>query len=130
MYLRSTCGDEEAQVACAAPAGAGGKAQLNADVTAGTNYYLFVDGAAATAGPYTLSVKLTSGSLCGDGAVSAGEVCDDGNNTDGDGCAADCRSLSGSPAAADCSTPHDVHLWRRGTLTSIATTVGRSTNSF
>ncbi len=32
---------------------------------------------------------------CGDGFVDGGEVCDDGNVADGDGCAADCRSLGG-----------------------------------
>jgi cysteine-rich repeat protein len=31
---------------------------------------------------------------CGDGILDAGEVCDDGNNTSGDGCAADCKSLN------------------------------------
>ena len=30
---------------------------------------------------------------CGDGILDGGEVCDDGNNTDGDGCAANCKSL-------------------------------------
>ena len=30
--------------------------------------------------------------LCGNGAVELGEVCDDGNNSNGDGCAADCGS--------------------------------------
>jgi cysteine-rich repeat protein len=28
--------------------------------------------------------------ICGDGVVTSGEACDDGNNTDGDGCRADC----------------------------------------
>lgn len=32
---------------------------------------------------------------CGDGRLDPGEVCDDGNTLDGDGCAADCRSLDG-----------------------------------
>jgi cysteine-rich repeat protein len=30
---------------------------------------------------------------CGDGILDGGEVCDDGNNVDGDGCAANCKSL-------------------------------------
>jgi len=30
---------------------------------------------------------------CGDGILDGGEVCDDGNNKDGDGCAANCKSL-------------------------------------
>jgi cysteine-rich repeat protein len=33
--------------------------------------------------------------LCGDGILDGGEVCDDGNNVGGDGCAANCSSLSG-----------------------------------
>ena len=32
-------------------------------------------------------------SVCGNGMVEDPEVCDDGNNVDGDGCAADCKSL-------------------------------------
>jgi cysteine-rich repeat protein len=32
----------------------------------------------------------TPTTLCGDGAVASGEACDDNNNTDGDGCRADC----------------------------------------
>ncbi len=30
---------------------------------------------------------------CGDGVRDTGEACDDGNNTDGDGCAADCSAV-------------------------------------
>src|ERR1041385_4437595 len=30
---------------------------------------------------------------CGNGIKTADELCDDGNNTSGDGCSADCRSL-------------------------------------
>jgi cysteine-rich repeat protein len=30
---------------------------------------------------------------CGDKILDGGEVCDDGNNVDGDGCAANCKSL-------------------------------------
>jgi cysteine-rich repeat protein len=30
--------------------------------------------------------------LCGNDALSGGEACDDGNNSDGDGCAADCTA--------------------------------------
>lgn len=32
--------------------------------------------------------------VCGDGILSPGEVCDDGNNIDGDGCAANCQSIT------------------------------------
>jgi cysteine-rich repeat protein len=34
----------------------------------------------------------TSNDGCGNGRVDTGETCDDGNQTDGDGCSADCRS--------------------------------------
>jgi len=32
--------------------------------------------------------------ICGDGIVTSGEVCDDGNTNDGDGCQADCKSVT------------------------------------
>ncbi len=39
---------------------------------------------------------------CGDGILQGSEACDDGNNTAGDGCAADCRTIERDHA---CPTP-------------------------
>jgi cysteine-rich repeat protein len=37
--------------------------------------------------------------LCGNGALNAGETCDDGNNSDNDGCPADCFIAACTPLA-------------------------------
>ena len=117
IYIRSTCADEESQLACAPPLGAGKLVQVQTNVIAGHDYFLVVDGASASAGKYTLTAKLTTGAFCGDGKIDSGEACDDANKNEGDGCSNSCRGISGDPAAADCTTPHPVHMWKGSTVT-------------
>jgi cysteine-rich repeat protein len=116
IYLRTTCADEESQASCAPPLGAGGLVQLQANILSGRDYFLVVDGASGSAGKYKLTMKLTTGSFCGDGKVDTGEACDDANKTEGDGCANSCRAVDGNPAGADCVKPHVVHMWKGGTV--------------
>jgi cysteine-rich repeat protein len=123
IYLRSTCADEATQTACAPPLGAAGLVQIQANVVAGHDYFLVVDGASGSAGKYKLTTKLTTGSFCGDGKIDADEACDDGNKTDGDGCANNCKGISGNPAAADCTNGHVVHLWKGATVTGTGSTL-------
>ncbi len=42
--------------------------------------------------------------VCGNAVVETGEACDDGNNTSGDGCEADCLSVTGSTGGGDGTT--------------------------
>lgn len=123
IYLRSTCADEASQTACAPPIGPAGLVQLQANVVAGHDYFLVVDGASGSAGKYRLTTKLTTGSFCGDGKIDADEACDDGNKTDGDGCSNNCKGISGNPAAADCTSGHVVHLWKGATVTGTGGTL-------
>lgn len=122
IYLRSTCADEESQSACAPPLGAAGLVQFQTNVLSGRDYYLVVDGASGSAGKYKLTMKLTTGSFCGDGKVDTGEACDDANKTEGDGCANSCRAVDGNPAAADCTKPHVVHMWKGSTVSGTGST--------
>ena len=46
----------------------------------------------------------TTSAACGDGILDVGEDCDDGNQTDGDGCAADCTLACGAGLGADAAT--------------------------
>jgi cysteine-rich repeat protein len=68
-------------------------------------YYLIVDSALPSGDPgqcgaYDLAVTGHLSEFCGNGIVEAGEVCDDGNNTDGDCCSADCKTIA--PAGTTC----------------------------
>lgn len=116
IYLRSTCTDEESQSSCAPPLGAGGLVQFQANVVNGRDYFLVVDGASGSAGKYKLTLKLTTGTFCGDGKVDSGEACDDGNKVEGDGCSNSCRAVNGDPATADCAAPHRVDVWKGATV--------------
>jgi cysteine-rich repeat protein len=128
IYLRGACADETTQTACAPPLGAAKLVKLQANVIAGHDYFLVVDGASGSAGKYELTLKLTTGSFCGDGKVDPGEACDDINKVDGDGCSPSCKAVNGDPAAADCTTPHPVHMWKGTTVsgTGSTTTYGNS----
>jgi cysteine-rich repeat protein len=117
IYLRTTCEDEASQVACGETTGAGGAEQINTNVVTGRDYFLVVDGASGTAGKYTITAKLTSGSFCGDGKVDANEACDDGNKTEGDGCSNDCRKVNGDPTSGGSCPGHPVHVWTGQTVT-------------
>jgi cysteine-rich repeat protein len=97
--------------------------QIQANVIAGHDYFLVVDGASGSAGKYKLTTKLTTGSFCGDGKIDTDETCDDANKTDGDGCSNDCRGISGNPAAADCTNGHVVHMWKGKTITGTGSTL-------
>jgi cysteine-rich repeat protein len=63
LYARSSCADGSAQQGCVNAADGQGIETLSFPVTAGTTYYLFVDGVTAggglSAGPFTLKVVVT-----------------------------------------------------------------------
>ena len=124
IYLRSTCADENSQTECAPPLGAGKLVKFQANVIAGHDYFLVVDGASGSAGKYKLTLKLTTGSFCGDGKIDPGEACDDINKVDGDGCSPSCKAVNGNPAGADCTTPHKVDMWQGTTVSGTGTTIG------
>ena len=94
-YVRTACTDEATQTTCA-PAGPGALASQKISVVNGRDYFLFVDGASGSAGKYTVTAKLSTGTFCGDGQVDTNEACDDGNKTEADGCSNDCQSSSAS----------------------------------
>lgn len=115
-YLRSACDDEASQVSCA-PTSPSKLVQLKLNVTTGKEYFLFVDGASSSSGKYVATVRLTTGSFCGDGKVDSGEACDDGNKVEGDGCSNDCKKVDGDPTSGGSCPGHPVHLWQGQTVT-------------
>lgn len=123
FYLRTSCADEASQVACAPPLGASKLVQLTANVTAGQDYYLVIDGASASAGKYKLTTKLTTGGFCGDGKVDPGEACDDGNHTDGDGCSAGCNAITGDPTTGANCPGQPVDMWQGKVVTGTGSTL-------
>lgn len=122
VYLRSTCADEQAQVACAETTGAGGLESLQTNVVTGKEYWLVVDGASGSAGKYTVTMKLTTGTFCGDGKVDKDEACDDGNKVEGDGCSNSCQKVDGDPASASACPGHPVSVWPGRTVTGTGST--------
>ncbi|MBK6460466.1 MAG: hypothetical protein IPF92_05585 [Myxococcales bacterium] len=125
-YLRSACGDEATQLACVQGLNPGQSGVLNANVIKGTTVYLVVDGAAGSsqAGPYSVKLKLTPGSFCGDGTVDTGEACDDINKVEGDGCGNDCRNVAGNPDSGKACPGQPVHVWTTAAVTGAGTTTG------
>jgi cysteine-rich repeat protein len=126
-YVRSTCNDEASQVVCA-PAGPGSLAAQKLSVVTGREYFLYIDGASGSAGKYTVTAKLTTGTFCGDGQVDSGEACDDGNKTEADGCSNDCQKLTDAATANGCPG-QAVHVWQGKTVSASGTTIGKG-NSF
>lgn len=122
VYLRSTCADAETQLACAETTGPGGLEQLQTNVVTGKEYFLVVDGASGSAGKYTLTMKLTAGSFCGDGKVDTNEACDDGNKVEGDGCSNSCQKVDGDPTSANGCPGQPVALWPGRTVTGTGST--------
>lgn len=104
------------QMACGETTGVAGTEVANINVTTGKTYYVWADAKAGTAGAYTLSLNLTTGSFCGDGTVDNGEGCDDMNKTPGDGCENDCRP-TGDIVASDKCPGVSAHVWPGKTLT-------------
>ncbi|HRG99153.1 MAG TPA: hypothetical protein PLR99_23045 [Polyangiaceae bacterium] len=125
-YLRSACADEATQLSCAQGLNSGQNAVLNANVIKGSTVYLVVDGAAGPnqAGPYSVKLKLTPGSFCGDGTVDDGEACDDINKVEGDGCGNDCRNVAGNPDSGKACPGQPVHVWTTAAVTGAGTTTG------
>jgi len=90
LYVLSECGNTGTELACNDDIDAQGgnySSYLEWDATAGTTYYLVVDGY-DSAGGFELTIQLA---ICGDGTVSGDEQCDDGGTDGGDGCDADCN---------------------------------------
>ena len=125
VYLRSRCEDAASEIACAAvdPAG-GARASLTTMVAAGRPYFLYIDGEDGTAGRYDGTLAITKASFCGDGRLDPAEACDDANAADGDGCAADCRSIDGDPASAGGCPGQPVDLWPGFVVAGRASTAG------
>lgn len=122
VYLRTSCEDEASQVACGETTGAGGLEQFQYNVVTGKEYFLVVDGASGSAGKYTVTLKLTPGSFCGDGKVDTNEACDDGNKVEGDGCSNSCQKVDGDPATANGCPGQPVHVWPGRTVTGTGST--------
>lgn len=123
VYLRTTCADESTQGACAPPTGAGSTVTFTYNVVTGHDYFLVVDGASGTTGKYKITMKLTTGSFCGDGKVDANEACDDGNHVDNDGCSPSCTAVNGDPTSGNACPGHAVHVWPGKTVTGTGSTV-------
>jgi len=123
VYLRTTCDDVNSQSKCAETTGVAGLEQFTVNVVTGRDYYLFVDGASGSAGKYKLTMKLTTGTFCGDGTVDPNEACDDGNNTDGDGCSPSCQQVNGDPTSGNGCPGHSVHLWPGRTVSGTGSTL-------
>ncbi|MBX3189792.1 MAG: DUF4215 domain-containing protein [Labilithrix sp.] len=122
VYLRTACDDESSQVRCSETTGAGGLEQFTHNVVTGQDYYLVVDGASGSAGKYKLTMKLTTGSFCGDGKVDANEACDDGNKTENDGCSNSCQQVNGDPTTGNGCPGHPVSVWPGRTVTGTGST--------
>lgn len=123
IYIRTDCANETTQSGCAPPLGAQKLVQLQANVVSGRDYYLFVDGASGSAGKYKLTMKLTTGAICGDGKVDSNEACDDGNKVENDGCSNSCQQVNGDPTTGNgCATGHPVHMWPGRTVTGTGST--------
>lgn len=123
IYIRSDCATETAQAGCAPPLGPAKLVQLQTSVVSGRDYYLFVDGASGSAGKYKLTMKLTTGAVCGDGKVDPNEACDDGNKVENDGCSNSCQQPNGDPTSGNgCATGHPVHMWKGRTITGTGST--------
>jgi len=76
-----------------------GDTEVSWSTTAGSVYYIVVDGYQGAVSDY--EIVLTCGA-CGDGTVDPSEECDDGNTVDGDGCSAGCLfEVAGSCSPAE-----------------------------
>jgi len=94
LYVRTTCTDTSTQVDCDDSGVGLDKLAFNA--TAGTTYYVFVDGYNTDdEGAFKLNVKVTPPS-CGNAKVEAGEECDDGNQVNTDDCDTSCKFVAGA----------------------------------
>ncbi len=90
LYILTDCGDTGTEIACNDDIdGQGGNysSYLEWDATAGTTYYIVVDGY-DSAGGFELTVQQA---ICGDGDVTGNEQCDDGGTAPNDGCDANCN---------------------------------------
>lgn len=126
MYLRTDCADDTAasQVRCSPISKAGGTVSFTQNVVNGKDYYLVVDGASGSKGKYKLTLKLTTGTFCGDGKVDTGEACDDGNHDDNDGCSPDCQKPNGNPTSGNECPGHPVDVWSGKTVTATGSNAG------
>jgi hypothetical protein len=106
LYLRTVCAQPSSELACADDGPDGIAATLAADLPAGS-YYLFVDGKADAAGPYTLTIELSCppGEIF-DPATSECQVVDP--SAQGDTCAAP-RALPATGAGVVSGTTTDAN---------------------
>ncbi|MFO0663230.1 MAG: DUF4215 domain-containing protein [Polyangiaceae bacterium] len=120
MTIREgSCEEADKQFGCVPP-GEPGQRQVLKDrpIVKGREYWLIIDGAAGqkSKGPFYLELNFVTQAICGDGTIDSGENCDDGNKEEGDGCAANCKGISGNPdSASTCGTTggQPVHLWAK-----------------
>lgn len=110
LYLLTSCGDVSGScLDVNDTAGLGGLEELGLSATAGTDYFVIVDGNQGGAGPYELTISETTATgcrlvgdpECGNGTVETGEECDDSNQADGDGCSAMCQREDVPDAGVD-----------------------------
>lgn len=120
-YIRTTCDNVESQVECAPPS-ANKTLKLSTKVVTGKDYFLIIDGASGSVGKYKATLKLTTGSFCGDGKIDSGEACDDTNHDDNDGCSPDCKKVNGNPTSGGSCPGHPVDVWSGMTVTGTGST--------
>ncbi len=87
IYVRGTCAGPT-DLACQNGNPSDWPESVSVTVTAGTTYYVIVDGATGSSGPFQLLLEIPR---CGDRWLQSGETCDDGNAIAGDGCDASCQ---------------------------------------
>lgn len=90
LYVRTSCANENAEIACADFEFGGSDERLETLVDTNADVYVFVGAfRAGDEGPFTLTVDRHT-AICGDGIVEGIEGCDDGNTEPGDMCPSDC----------------------------------------
>lgn len=135
LDLRTACVLESASttagsVACGRADGGDGEESIAAPVTAGTTYYLVVEGSNTNAnkeGVFSLDLSIAK-SVCGNGVIEGGEECDDGANAAGDGCAPDCALEPTPTSRTTCANAEALALTETAPGVYSATATGGNWN--